>query len=324
MDNKEILVSVIVISYNAVRYIEQALKSCLDQTLKNIEIIIGDDGSDDGSLEVIKKYNDIYDNVSYFVMDRPKEFKNGVIGPFRVSEIVKIGIERACGRYIVFLSADDYYTDMSKFEREVNLLKEASSKSACISNYKNVWDDGKEETENIHAGNRIYKSRFLFWADGYCHISAFLTRTSVFKNSGMLDRLCDDTGLCYLILRAGNVVCDDMVTFAYRQRGDSVTHSSDLLELAMIELMIFQDILNKYGFSISTGARFFKPFRYCGRNSELISDKKYEKYLISCLEYPFDMFEMIQDRRRSVSYFALYIRLFMCRVIFKICYCIRS
>ena len=50
------LVSILIINYNNAKYLERAIKSCLNQTYKNIEILIFDDKSKDNSREKILKY----------------------------------------------------------------------------------------------------------------------------------------------------------------------------------------------------------------------------------------------------------------------------
>ena len=95
MSKDSVTVSIIMVSYNEADYIRTAIDSCLGQTLQDIELIIGDDGSDDGSIEIIREYADKDSRVSYFVMDRPERFEYGVIGPLRVSAILKEGLKRA-------------------------------------------------------------------------------------------------------------------------------------------------------------------------------------------------------------------------------------
>jgi len=58
--NEEPLVSVIVSCYNHAPYIEECLLSILHQSYPNIELLVVDDGSDDGSVEIIKKLNTKY------------------------------------------------------------------------------------------------------------------------------------------------------------------------------------------------------------------------------------------------------------------------
>ena len=59
------------VSYNEAEYLEQAISSCMSQKLDDYEIVIGDDGSNDGSIDLIKKYAEMYPEiVRYSVSDR--------------------------------------------------------------------------------------------------------------------------------------------------------------------------------------------------------------------------------------------------------------
>ena len=89
-------VSIITVVYNAVRTIEQTIKSVLCQSYKNIEYIIIDGGSTDGTLDVIAKYRDI---LAYFV----SEPDGGIY------DAMNKGIKKATGDIIGLLNADDWY-----------------------------------------------------------------------------------------------------------------------------------------------------------------------------------------------------------------------
>lgn len=52
------LVSVIIPAWNVEKYIFRALDSCIAQSYKNLEIILVDDGSDDGTIEIVKRYQE--------------------------------------------------------------------------------------------------------------------------------------------------------------------------------------------------------------------------------------------------------------------------
>ena len=58
-----ILVSILIPCYNGEKYLDRSIKSALNQTYKNIEIVIGNDGSTDKSLEIIQKYQQQYPNI---------------------------------------------------------------------------------------------------------------------------------------------------------------------------------------------------------------------------------------------------------------------
>ncbi|MBR6412867.1 MAG: glycosyltransferase family 2 protein [Alphaproteobacteria bacterium] len=95
---KTILVSVVVPVYNVEKYLNQCLDSILFQTLQDIEIICVDDGSDDSSLEILKKYAE-NDNRLKIIQQ-----KNLYAGVARNN-----GLKQAQGKYVVFLDSDDFF-----------------------------------------------------------------------------------------------------------------------------------------------------------------------------------------------------------------------
>ena len=91
IEGKNIKISIILVSYNEKQYLIDALESCIKQNIEcNYEIIIGDDGSDDGSIDIIKEYKSRYPElIKYFIMDREHMEINSVIPSIRVSNIIK-------------------------------------------------------------------------------------------------------------------------------------------------------------------------------------------------------------------------------------------
>ena len=96
-------VSVITVCYNAVQGIEKTIMSVLEQTYSDIEYIVIDGGSVDGTLDVIRKYKD---KVSYYV----SEPDNGIY------DAMNKGVRTATGEWITFLNAGDHYYSNTSVE----------------------------------------------------------------------------------------------------------------------------------------------------------------------------------------------------------------
>ncbi|OYS57456.1 hypothetical protein CBF93_09390 [Limosilactobacillus reuteri] len=92
------LITVIMPAYNSVQYIEKAIKSVLNQTYSQLELLIIDDGSNDGTREIINKQRQIDERIQLNCLD------NQGSGTARNE-----GLRRANGEYIAFIDADDYY-----------------------------------------------------------------------------------------------------------------------------------------------------------------------------------------------------------------------
>ena len=92
-----IKVSVILPSLNVAMYIEECMESVLRQSLQDIEIICVDAGSDDGTLEVLKKYAAADKRVKVILSDKKS-----------YGYQLNLGIDAACGEYIGIVDTDDY------------------------------------------------------------------------------------------------------------------------------------------------------------------------------------------------------------------------
>jgi glycosyltransferase involved in cell wall biosynthesis len=155
-------VSVIVPVYKVEEYIDKCLDSLVHQTLKEIEIIVVNDGSPDNSEKIIKNYEKKYKNIKYFIKE------NGGLSDAR-----NYGLKKAKGEYIAFLDSDDYVS----FDMYEKMYLKAKEKDydmvVCDINYiypnkilrvdcgiNNDTYDIKGTYLNIHpaAWNKIFKS----------------------------------------------------------------------------------------------------------------------------------------------------------------------
>lgn len=93
-------ISVIIPSLNKVKFIEKTLQSIVDQQYPNLEVIVMDGGSTDGTMNVIKKYAKENDFIRY----ESKKDKGQV-------EAVNEGLKEAEGELLTFINADDFYQE---------------------------------------------------------------------------------------------------------------------------------------------------------------------------------------------------------------------
>lgn len=160
-----IKVSVIVPVYNVENYIEKCLDSLAKQTLKEIEILIINDGSPDNSQKIIDKYVKKYKNMKSFTKE------NGGLSDAR-----NYGIERASGEYIAFVDSDDYVTHDMYEKMYVKAKSGDFDMVVCDLNYiypdkiipaysniKNDTTDIKNTMLNIYpaAWNKIFKKELF-------------------------------------------------------------------------------------------------------------------------------------------------------------------
>lgn len=96
IDKKEYGISVIIPCYNTEQYVEETLKSVLDQSFKDYEIICLNDGSTDGTLEILNRYQKLYSNIRVISSEH-----------YGVAYQRNIGVQCARGKYIYYVDSDD-------------------------------------------------------------------------------------------------------------------------------------------------------------------------------------------------------------------------
>ena len=101
------LVSVITVVLNGEKYLEQTIQSVVNQTYDNIEYIIIDGGSTDGTLDIIRKYED---KITYWVSEKDEG----------ISDALNKGIKLSSGEIIGMIHSDDYYTGKDVICKIVN------------------------------------------------------------------------------------------------------------------------------------------------------------------------------------------------------------
>ena len=126
------LISIVTVSYNAVATIEQTILSVINQTYPNIEYIIIDGGSKDGTIDIIRKYAD---QIAYWVSE-PDE---------GIYDAMNKGIKIATGEWINFMNCGDSFLDMKVLNKIFisSILNEYEGVDILYGNRVSVYSFGK-------------------------------------------------------------------------------------------------------------------------------------------------------------------------------------
>lgn len=165
-------VSIIIPVFNGEKYLKEAIESALGQTYKHCEVIVVDDGSTDDSGKIAQSYGD---KIRYL------KKKNG-----GVSTALNVGIKKAKGEYISWLSHDDVYAP-EKIETQ---MKIANQHTICFSNYKIIDEQSRViETPAIELVHNIKKfSNHLYpVVKGLVFGCTLLIPKKCFEEQGLFD-----------------------------------------------------------------------------------------------------------------------------------------
>lgn len=220
MDNKNILISVILPVYNAQLYLEEAIESILNQTYKNFELIVINDGSNDSSLNIINEFM-MKDN-RIILIDRENK---GLV--YTLNEAINL----SKGKYIARMDADDISLP-NRFEKQIELL-ENTKIDICGCHYLLV-----DEENNINGLNLIPTSHemcFLSLASKvpFAHPSVMIRKEFLVKNNlkyGQSDyKIAEDLDLWIRMYKNGaNFGNVNDILFKYRVLDNSLSKVNSL------------------------------------------------------------------------------------------------
>lgn len=214
-------VSIIVPLFNTEKYIEKCLECLVNQTLKDIEIIVINDGSTDNSITVVERFSNKDDRI--IILNQ----ENKLQGAAR-----NLGIKKAKGEYIGFVDSDDW-VDSDYFEKLYTLAKQYNSDIALATN---VRIGGRKKTKKRIS---IEKTEFVSDLQDKFNISKALNNpcptNKIYKASLLYDNnilfpegvYCEDKlFVAQAIYFANSVVTVPKVNYYYFRRPDSTIHKA--------------------------------------------------------------------------------------------------
>lgn len=203
-----IKISVIIPMYNVEKYIKECINSVQSQSLKDIEIIIVDDMSTDGSLRIVKRI--AKDDLRVHILSTNK---NSGAGFAR-----NLGMKTAKGEYCIFMDADDFYYDNECLEF---LYKKAKEKKVVSVGGDKIDFDGKNK-EFIKWSSIRYKNGLLdtkeidsvFWYTTYIFERKFLIENKIlFPEIRIFE---DPIFLANVLSKMNNFYLTSKIIYVYR------------------------------------------------------------------------------------------------------------
>lgn len=213
----KVLVSIIIPIYNVEKYLEKCIKSIINQTYRNLEIILINDGSTDESAKICEAYKEL-DNRIIFINK-----KNG-----GAASAKNEGLKVAKGDYITFVDSDDF-VELDMIEYMVNTIKKYNSdivQCSFTNLYKNTEKFKQDKIIEQKIGSKDFLELFLTKWDSSLFWNKLFKREvieNVFFKEG---RCIDDEFFTYkCVINSKSIVTSNKIVYNYRMRKSGVMKS---------------------------------------------------------------------------------------------------
>ena len=250
--------SIIIPAYNIEKYIDKCINSIIEQTYKNYEIIIINDGSTDNTKNIIDKYK--------------TKKKVTIINQNNkgLSESRNIGVKKATGNYILFVDGDDYI-DKKLLETLNNIIEDEDIIRFQLRTVDEKYNIIKEYSEKefkylsgIDAFNEIIKYKYIELACCYAYKREFLIKNNFKFKKGTYH---EDFGLIPLIIiKANKISSINYIGYNYVQRNNSIMNNNDYNK----ELKKAYDVLEHYDYLKKNNDKYSMLFNSYIANSVIL------------------------------------------------------
>jgi glycosyltransferase involved in cell wall biosynthesis len=212
--------SFIVPVYNTEKYLKKCLDSLVNQTYKDFEIIVVNDGSTDKSSNIISKYQKKYKNI--IVIDKENE---------GLSMARNRGVQKSSGKYIIFVDSDDYVSNklLEEVDKKIDdsdiLRFQIATEDEEYTKINEYHEEGFESMCGYDAFK--YLSSYHFVEPAWCYVirkNYYIENKFSFKKGVNHE----DFGLIpYVIYKARKVKSIDFIGYYYIQRNGSIMNNND-------------------------------------------------------------------------------------------------
>lgn len=234
------LVSVAIITYNQKEYLKECIESVLAQDYKNLEIVVADDCSTDGTQEMLKEYVKKYPDK--FVL-KLSDKNQGITGNSTNA------INACSGKYIVLIGGDDILLE-NKIQRQVEFL-EANEDFVLCGTYTNIIDEKGNLIRQVKdfkkKKNPIYSlCELIESGNGLVPVVSYMFRRDAIPKEGFDYRLpvASDSLFMYHVASKGKIYVIKEFLTAYRVHSKQISakgyFDDSLVSLALSEFFFLE------------------------------------------------------------------------------------
>lgn len=245
MKSEKVQLSVIVPVYNVEQYLKQCIDSILNQTFKNFELILVDDGALDSCPQICDNYSKHDDRVKVI------HKKNGGLSSAR-----NAGIKVAKGKFLTFIDSDDWISK-NYFEE---MMKEQDKYNADIISIRETTVNSNGEVHHHKLNEKIkikiFKLNCIDALFNFCDTNfawGKLIRTKIILDNKILfpvGKNYEDVGTMYKVYDKANVlVISDRASYFYRIRANSITNN--IKKSDIYDQIYFLNQIKSYVFKVS-------------------------------------------------------------------------
>lgn len=235
-------ISVIIPIYNAEKYLIECLESVLKQTFREYEIICIDDGSNDGSKEIVTKYVDEYDFIKMICHEKNRG----------LSVARNTGLKNSIGKYVFFLDSDDMI--IPETLEELYQCAEQNDLDNIYFNMKRIYEP---EMEHMRDKQRLEYSDYEDVYNGqemFCHFAAekkmkieawrqfyrkdFLIENEIYFYEGILH---EDNLFSFLCaMKAQRVMNINKEYYIYRQHSGTIMSTMSEYKMKSVYIILLE------------------------------------------------------------------------------------
>jgi len=253
-------------TYNCASYISDAIKSILNQTYKEFEFLIIDDGSTDNTKEIVYSFND----------SRIRYIKKGNTG---LSDSLNYGLRVASNDLIARMDADDISLP-GRLETQLKYLKENQQYDIISSWYGILYKKKIKYIIKTPTEDKEIKKGLLLHSYS-CHAAVLYNRNVILKHGGYRDVIFEDYDLWLRLMNQVNFYNIPQILYLLRFRKDSLSRNNMIeryKDQYSLQAKYYDDL--KYYFNISKGEEIINR----GWREYFYGDKKKaRKYWKNCL-----------------------------------------